>query len=350
MQDADIEWNKVIEKEYKNMLVRGDITGMKLDDSGNGLAGAVIGLYVSSEEGPIAVTVSADDGSFCFEDIPYGEYFVKEIEAPEGYLMDENFYALVIDSDGKVIEIEIVNTLIRGNVQLTKVDEDYPENHLTGAVFEVYSGGALVGQMEELEDGVYELSDLAYGDYTLKEVKAPEGFWLDENTYTFSIRENGATVVVENEAGAGFINQAQKGNIRIEKTSEDGVLSGFTFRVTGTDAAGNAFSEEYVTDENGMIVITGLRVGEYVISEVANEANEQYDLPADVTVTVYTDRTVVAKFYNELIPTDIPYTGDGTNIAFWGAATLGALAGAIVSALFTFLKKEENKISGSDEE
>ena len=99
-----------------------------------------------------------------------------------------------------------------------------------------------------------------------------------------------------------------------------------------------------------MIFITGLRVGEYVISEVANEANEQYDLPADVTVTVYADRTVVARFYNELIPTDIPYTGDGTNIAFWGAATLGALAGAIVSALFTFLRKEENKISGSDEE
>ena len=128
-------------------------------------------------------------------------------------------------------------------------------------------------------------------------------------------------------------------------------------KVVGVDNADGAIdSSDYghfqlsVTDENGMIFITGLRVGEYVISEVANEANEQYDLPADVTVTVYADRTVVAKFYNELIPTDIPYTGDGTNIAFWGAATLGALAGAIVSALFTFLKKEENKTSGSDEE
>ena len=69
-----------------------------------------------------------------------------------------------------------------------------------------------------------EMDDLLYGTYTLKETVAPEGFYLDTNTYTFSITENGKTVIVENEAGKGFINDAQVGAIRIEKTSEDGVL------------------------------------------------------------------------------------------------------------------------------
>ena len=287
-------------------------------------------------------TVSADDGSFAFKDVPYGEYVVREIVAPEGYVLDETPYTVKIDADGAVIEVEITDTLIRGNVQLTKVDKDYPDHHLTGAVFEVYSGDTLIGVMEELSDGVYQLDNLEYGEYTLKETKAPEGFYLDENTYSFSIKENGVTVIVENEAGHGFINLAQTGSIRIEKTSEDGVLAGFTFRVTGSDITGNAFSQEYVTDENGEIKIEGLRVGEYVISEVTNKANEAYILPPDVTVTVHAEKTVVAKFYNELKPvTDIPKTGDSTNMTLWAALAGVSLLGAGTAAFFTFRKKKE---------
>ena len=349
-QSVDIEWNKTLEVSVENILISGEIIGMKKDDSGAGLADATIGLYKGEDEEPIAVAVSEENGSFCFNDVPYGNYVVREIEAPERYLVDETPYEAVVSFDGETVELEITDIRIRGNVKLTKVDKDYPDNHLTGAVFEVYSDGILVGTLEELPDGVYELDGLEYGDYTLKEVKAPEGFWLDENTYEFSIMEDGVTVEVENEAGLGFINQVQTGSIRIEKTSEDGALSGFTFRVTGTDVTGIQFEEEYVTDENGEILITGLRVGEYVISEVANEANEQYELPANVTVTVYADRTVVARFYNRLIPTDIPYTGDSTNLVFWGAVVVSALIGAGVSAFFTFLKKEGNGIPESDEE
>ena len=169
-----------------------------------------------------------------------------------------------------------------------------------------------------------------------------KSFYLDENTYSFSIRENGATVIVENEAGKGFINNAQTGSLRIEKTSEDGVVKGFTFRVTGTDITGNAFSQDYVTDENGQILIEDLRIGDYVVSEVSNEATEKYILPADVTVTVHAEKTVVAKFYNELKPvTDIPKTGDSTNMTLWAALAGVSLLGAGVTAFFTFRKKKE---------
>ena len=329
-------------KSITNEMIYGEIHGMKKDEDGKALAGATIGLFLTDGTEPILTTVSAEDGSFSFTGIPYGEYVVREIAAPEGYVLDETPHAVKVNQNGAVVEIEINNRLICGSVQLTKVDKNYPDHHLSGAIFEVYRDGKLVDQMEELSDGVYKLDDLPYGDYTLKETEAPKGFFLDEKTYSFSIKEDGKTVVVENEAGKGFVNQAQTGGIRIEKTSDDGVLKGFTFRVEGTDITGNAFSKDFVTDEKGQIHIEGLRIGDYVISEVSNKANEKYELPANVTVTVHEGKTVVAKFHNKLKPvTDIPKTGDTTNMPLWAAFAGISAIGAGAAAFFTFRKKKE---------
>ena len=205
----------------------------------------------------------------------------------------------------------------------------------------------LLGMLTELTDGVYQTNDLLYGSYLVKVKTAPVGFYLDPHAYAFQIIENGVTVIVENEAGKGFINNAQTGSIRIDKTSEDKIVKGLTFKVEGTDITGQPFSKEYVTDANGKIHIEGLRVGDYVISEVANEATEKYELPPDVTVTVLEGKTTVAKFHNKLIPEipDVPKTSDESNTGLWGALALSSLAGAGVTAYLAFGKKhrKENK-------
>ena len=314
-------------KAIDNELLRGEIHGLKKDE----------------------------DGSFSFENVPYGSYVVREIEAPTGYVLSDTEYSTVIDKDGAVVEIEVANTRIRGNVQLTKVDKDYPDNHLSGAVFEVYQDtdgdqklgkdDTLLGTLEELTGGVYQMDSLLYGGYFVKEKTAPTGFVLDENAYYFAISENGKTVTVENEAGKGFLNAAQTGSIRIEKTSEDKVVKGFTFKVEGVTATGEQFSKEYVTDDNGEIHIEGLRVGDYVISEVSNDASAKYVLPDKVTVTVLEGKTTVAKFYNELKPVtpDVPKTGDTTNIALWAALCGLSLAGVGAAAFFGFRKKKNHE-------
>lgn len=343
-QDTALVAIKANDADIENKLIYGEVHGMKKGEEGEGLAGAIIGIFHTEGTEPIATTVSAEDGSFSFTKVPYGEYVVREVEAPEGYVMDETPYTVIIDKDGAVVEIEITNIHIRGNVQLTKFDKDYPDNRLSGAEFEVYQDGELIGKMEELADGVYQMDNLLYGEYTFKEVKAPEGFYLDTNTYEFAIKENGVTVVVENEAGKGFINNAQTGSIRIEKTSEDGVLKGFRFKVEGTDITGHAFTAEYVTDENGQIIIEGLRIGDYVISEIADKNTERYELPADITVTVHEGKTVVAKIHNILKPVtpDIPKTGDDTNVRFWGYMAIASVVGATASAVVAFRKKRED--------
>ena len=126
-----------------NHLIYGDIHGLKKDDNGNALAGAVIGLFRAdatefTADNALMTATSAEDGSFRFEHIPYGDWLVREIESPTGFILSETSYPVNISKDGAVVEIEVENIRIRGTVQLTKVDKDYPDNKLSGAVFDVY--------------------------------------------------------------------------------------------------------------------------------------------------------------------------------------------------------------------
>ncbi len=448
----------------ENELIYGSVSGLKRTEHGESLGGAVIGLFKKSEtvfskDTALMLVTSAEDGSFAFENIPYGEWIVREIEQPVGFVLNENAFDVVITKDGQIIEIDIVNEFVMGDITLTKVDADFPENKLSGATFEVYKdvngdgvidegdeflgnlaekengvyemldlyyghylvretaapegflldngvysvfietdekvyvienqagigfvnqpikgnitltkvdaeypdnklssatfevyrdvntdglldeGDVLVGTLTEGETGIYEMKDMRFGHYIIKETVAPAGFYLDDGVYAVFIETDGAVYVIENEAGVGFINMAQIGKIRIEKTSEDNIVAGFTFKVEGTDITGQKFSKEYVTDENGQILIEGLRIGDYTISEVANEATARYELPDDILVTVHADKTVVAKFYNELTPvTDIPQTGDTSNIALWAALAALSLAGAVAVGFATFRKKKK---------
>ena len=85
-------------------------------------------------------------------------------------MLCEELFPVTITEDAQVIEIEITNEWVRGNLTLTEYDADYPENKLTGAVFEVYrdtnndetwdDGDELIGTMEETSEGIYWMQDL----------------------------------------------------------------------------------------------------------------------------------------------------------------------------------------------
>ena len=326
-----------------NELIRGEIRGLKTDENGTGLSRAVIGLFQSDEteftaENALATATSAEDGSFSFADVPFGDWVLKELESPAGFILSDEVIPVTVEEDGQVVEISLANERIYGNLRLTKVDKDYPDNKLTGAEFEVYrdtngnkeldEGDELLGKMEETSTGIYEMAHILYGGVFVKETKAPEGFLLDENAYYVEITENGKIYEVENEAGIGFTNMAQTGSLRIEKTSSDGKVEGFSFRVTGA----NGYDQTFKTDKNGEIHIEGLRVGDYTVSEVSDGASASYVLPADKTVTILADKTTVAQMHNEL--RDTPKTGDDSKPWLWmalmgvsaaGAATLGIL-------------------------
>ena len=88
-------------KSITNEMIYGEIHGTKKDEDGKALAGATIGLFFTDGTEPILTTVSAEDGSFAFTGIPYGEYVVREIAAPEGYVMDDTPYTVKVDQNGE---------------------------------------------------------------------------------------------------------------------------------------------------------------------------------------------------------------------------------------------------------
>jgi len=331
-------------KPIENKLIYGSVSGKKIDENGEVLGGALIGIFKADEteftkEHAIMTATSEKDGSFSFAKVPYGKWIVREIEAPEGFVLDDTSYEVNIGENEQVIEVEITDEYIYGNIELTKVDADYPDNKLTGATFEVYKdvngdgklddGDELIGNLEETATGIYEMKELLYGKYLVRETKAPEGFVLDKGVYSVFIEKDETTYKVENKAGVGFINEAMKGNLKIKKTSSDGKVEGFTFRVTGV----NGYDSTFTTDKNGEISVDGLRIGEYTVSEVSDNVSAGYILPADKKVTVKVGETVEIEMHNEL--RDTPKTGDDRKTGLWvalaGASALGIVATVVAS-------------------
>ena len=326
--EIDVNDGEAIE----NKLKRGKISGWKVDQDGFELGGAVIGLFRPdetefTEKTALMVAESNEIGYFEFNNVPVGNWLVREIAPPAAFVLSEERFPVEITEDGQTIEITIENQIIRGTVETTKVDADYPDHKLSGAVFEIYADvdnngkfdanvDRLVGEMAETEPGLYQLKDLACGNYLLHERESPEFFEKDDAHYPFSIVENGVVVRVETEAGVGFLNRAQTGSLKVIKTADDDNIEGRTFKITGADFMGNPYAQEFQTDENGEIHVE-LRVGKYTVSEMAGEDAEKYILPDNRTVEVRAGETVTVEMHNRLVPEtpDMPQTGDHSSAA-----------------------------------
>lgn len=343
--------------DINNEIIRGYILGHKLDEDGFAIAGALFGLFHENEtefteETAIRTSYSNPLGYFAFMDVPFGRWLVREIKPAPAFALNENSYAVTVSEAEETVEIEIENKFIVGSVTTTKVDEEYPENKLTGAIFEIYVDvdrdkeynpeiDKFVGEMTESEKGVYTMNDLRYNGYFLHEKVAPEGFLKDDGYYYFEIRENGQQVAVENKAGVGFTNKPITGEIEITKTD---IADGKPIAIVGfriKDANGKTVVEGY-TDENGIAKFT-LRYGKYTYSEfkaangyIANTEEHTFEITENGQI-------IKASVTNEKIPVpDIPQTGDNSMLGFWIGLAAIALGGLISFVIVGIKRKKED--------
>lgn len=209
----------------ENKLIRGNVMGLKVDEEGFRIGGALFGLFVEdetefTEENALMTCASNEIGVFLFENIPFGDYIVREIKPAPAFVPNDTNYFVSVSEQDQIIEIVIENQFLTGSVQVIKTDKDDNSKRLSGAVFEVYIDvdrnkefdpeiDLLVGELNEFEAGVYRMDGLRYNGYFLHEKAAPDGYYGDDGYYYFEITKDQEVVTIENIADTGlFANEA----------------------------------------------------------------------------------------------------------------------------------------------
>lgn len=197
-----IAWNEVTKQTVENRLVRGSIRGIKAGKAGKPLPGAVFGLFAEGtteflENAAFAVVESSEDGSFSFENIPYGMWLVRELEASEGYVLSDEIFEVQITENSSVIELgNLENKPITGKLELTKLDVSTGKP-LPNAGFRIKDAeGNTVVEGYTDEHGIARFT-LGYGEYTYEEFSAPEGYLLDTTPHAFAITVEGQIIKAE---------------------------------------------------------------------------------------------------------------------------------------------------------
>lgn len=102
----------------ENKIIRGSIEGLKTDTNGRVLKGAVIGLFYPFEtefslDTAIEICKTDEAGRFSFKDVPFGEWIIRELKAPEGYILSEENYYVTVKENGETVKLNIKNSKIQ---------------------------------------------------------------------------------------------------------------------------------------------------------------------------------------------------------------------------------------------
>ena len=228
-------------------VMRGSVELYKSDDeSSNALAGAVYGIYF--HDGTEVGRLTTDETGYAKSDLlPYGQYYLQEITAPNGYVLDTAQYPFMISTDGQAAVVETSDKLQKGTINIQKTDNESGKP-LANAEYEIYAkedivtpegivkhtAGELLDTVTTNENGFAKSKELYLGTYIVKEKTAPEGYILNRTEFDVTLTYGNQTeqvIVTSMET----MNANQKGRIKGIKTGE--VLTGNTSYSTDFGAA-----------------------------------------------------------------------------------------------------------------
>ena len=346
--------------QFVNELKRGKVEGIKVNESDEPLENALFGLFAVdtaefTSENAYMTAVSDENGYFEFDEIPYGEYIVREIEAPTGYILSGESYPVTVCEDGETITIRTVNKPV--TVEISK--RDVYGNELVGAEMVLENADGEIVDKWTSDGTNHIVSKLGAGEYVLKEIAAPDGYIIAtdikfsvdvygnvtvENVDSTAVSDNGYPLIV-------MVDDTTK--VRISKrditTGEE--LPGATLQIIDED--GNVVEEWVSTDEAHFIEGKLIAGKEYTLRETI--APDGYEIANEIRFTVNEDGSVTeVVMYDELTPDletpptviiDIPHTGVSAD----NSAELYLVATAVIMVFGMVICKRNGKEQRKDD-
>lgn len=311
----------------KNNWKQGKVLIRKIDkDSEKQTAGAVYAVYRADDDQEVTRLTTLAKGYAASEYLRFGDYYVKEVIAPNGYLLNDTKYPVTISENEQKIEITGVDERVRGTIRIEKQDHitgntAQGEATLAGAKYGLYARenildpadqsiiyhvGDLVSELTINDQREASISDLYLGAYYVKEIEASEGYSLDETEYDVLLSYQGqaTATVTANQIVKERVNAQAFQIIKISDNDngETDPLKGVEFTIKAqkdidqygswekAPIAKNAQGKEasvLVTDEKGYAVSDELPYGTYIVRET-KVPEDHYAVP-DFTVTIDED-------------------------------------------------------------
>jgi LPXTG-motif cell wall-anchored protein len=181
---------EVYEFGIVNTKIRGQIKVIKTDGTTKTPLEGVVFELKDADGNVIAELITDKDGVALSDELVYGAYTLTEKSTGEAYLLDATPREITIKDHQKVMELEIQNVKKTGQIKVFKTDGK-TKTPLEGVVFEVFdANGKVVTTLTTDKDGIAITEPLPYGDYTIKEKTAKDGYVLDETVHEIQIREH----------------------------------------------------------------------------------------------------------------------------------------------------------------
>ena len=264
----------------------GSLTIRKVDDSNNALAGARIEVrrVVTNQ---VIDTFTSTTSLHVISNLLPGEYEIRELEAPDGYYIDNATTSVVITDSNLNISRTLSNSAFEVLIRKCDIDTGDP---VAGAVLNILDSDGRVVDTVTTEDDYVSISNIKEGTYRVVEVEAPPGYLLSSEEQEFTVDSNHTRVTVD------FLDELNEVLIEKRDASDNNFVSGAVLRLVRV--SDNRTIDEWTTDGKAHSV-KGLIPGDYKVIEV--EAPNGYTLSnSEVTFNISGTETEAktVTFYN----------------------------------------------------
>ena len=383
-QKAEINLTKILEQDAKFNIGNNDEIlnvsfGLYADEDLKAANGTVI-----PKDGLLEIITCNEKGKATFTtDLPIGSYYVKEISTDSHYILSEKKYPVVFEyagqdtatvhisvNDGEPIENEIIYGTIKG----LKIDRETGEN-IAGALFGMFGINeteftevTAILTADSNDEGIFEFTDIPYGEYIVRELKPAEGYLPNKENYTVTISENKEIIeiTIENdkipELGTTATIDGKKeftvnGDITIDDVvSYKHLTAGKEYTIKGVlmdKSTGKQFlvdgkevcSEVTFTPEtaDGEVTVSFTFDGSVITKETEIVAFETlYREGTEIAVHAdIEDENQTVTIHPQPEP-EKPQTGDNSNLGFYIGLVSVAVGCLIAFLIIKFKKKDED--------